>query len=148
MPHPLQQGAPSISSVFPRHIWSQLCLFQSPSFPDIFCPLPVDLGSSPKFSCLAGSLVPRWIWPTSPCGVSRLLPGFRTVVVSVYYEKYPGYMKPSLPHSGPCSEMPENSKLPLFWPIIFQYNCYLFNQGCTKVFLVLPFPNILDLPLR
>ena len=59
MPHPLQQGAPSISSVFPRHIWSQLCLFQSPSFPEIFCSLPVDLGSSPKFSCLAGSLVPR-----------------------------------------------------------------------------------------
>ena len=59
MPHPLQQGAPSISSVFPRHIWSQLCLFQSPSFPDIFCSLPVDLGSSPKFTCLAGSLVPR-----------------------------------------------------------------------------------------
>ena len=33
MPHPLQQGAPSISSVFPRHIWSQLCskvlLFQT-----------------------------------------------------------------------------------------------------------------------
>ena len=59
MPHPLQQGAPSISSVFPRHIWSQLCLFQSPSFPYIFCSLPVDLGSSPKFTCLAGSLVPR-----------------------------------------------------------------------------------------
>ena len=113
----------------------------------IFCPFPVDLGSSPKFSYLAGTLVPRWIWPTSPCG----FPG--PFLVSELW-RCQLIMKGTLAAwSHPClTQAPvliwlKNSRLSLLWPTIFQYSCYLFNQGCTKVFLAITFLNILALPL-